>query len=189
MNPELEKWYSRYRDLDEVIEAKGEPELVRNQHYLQGSGKAVDLASGKGANALYLASLGYDVTAVDCVDSALQNTQESARYHGLSIQTEVVNLREPWKPETSYNLISMIRFLDRDLLKALPENVMRGGLLFVKTFNENWLAKKPGFNPEYVLRVGELSRLYSSFEVIDSNEAAAKLNQDLTSSFFLGRKT
>ena len=188
MNPEIEKWQSRYHAIDEVIEPRGEPELIRNQYHLNGSGKASELASGKGANALYLASLGYEVTAIDCSERVLENTQISARNHGLTLSTEVINLREPWNPKNQFALISMIRFLDRNLLTALPEHLKTGGLLFVKTFNQNWLKKKPGFNPDYVLQLGELTEMYSALECIDSNEETVHTDSNLTSSYFLGRK-
>ena len=189
MNPEIEKWQSRYQAIDEVIEPKAEPELIRNQRYLDGTGKAAELASGKGANALYLASLGYEVTAIDCAERVLENTEISARYHGLTINTEAINLRDPWNPKSQFSLISMIRFLDRDLLTALPEHLVPGGLLFINTFNQNWLKKKPGFNTDYVLQLGELTEMYSALECIDSNEEATHIDSNLNSSYFLGRKT
>ncbi|HEX6976003.1 MAG TPA: methyltransferase domain-containing protein [Vicinamibacterales bacterium] len=52
-------------------------------------GRAVDVGAGEGRNAIYLAKLGWDVTAFDPADKALALAQERAGKLGVKIKTVV----------------------------------------------------------------------------------------------------
>lgn len=60
---------------------------VREQFGVPGSGRVLCLAEGQGRNAVHLASLGYDVTALDFSEVGLQRAQELAARTGVVIQT------------------------------------------------------------------------------------------------------
>lgn len=52
-------------------------------------GRALDVATGAGHTALYLAELGWNVTACDLAPAMIERVREAAAEHGYSIQTAV----------------------------------------------------------------------------------------------------
>ena len=75
---------------------------VCEQFCTPGSGRVLCLAEGQGRNAVYLAGLGYDVTALDFSEVGLQRAQELAARTGVVIQTLQVDLSTyMFEPEAS----------------------------------------------------------------------------------------
>jgi len=60
---------------------------LAEQFCTPGTGRVLCLAEGQGRNAVHLARLGYDVTALDYSEVGLERAQELAARHGVSIQT------------------------------------------------------------------------------------------------------
>lgn len=60
--------------------------LAETVRHLQ-PGKALDVASGRGRNAIYLASIGWDVTAYDLSPEALKAAQRAAAEAGVKLHT------------------------------------------------------------------------------------------------------
>ncbi|KQX10735.1 SAM-dependent methyltransferase [Streptomyces sp. Root431] len=80
-------WDGFYADRDKPVPffvAKPDENLVSyvEQGLLPVGGRALDLGCGPGRNALYLASLGFDVTAVDLSPTAIAWAEERAREAG-----------------------------------------------------------------------------------------------------------
>ena len=71
--------------------------LADNAHLL-GGGRALDVACGFGGNAFYLASLGYQVDAVDISSVGLARAQAEARRRGLQIHFLQADLGRWWVP-------------------------------------------------------------------------------------------
>lgn len=84
-------------------------------------GTAIDLAAGRGRNALWLAEKGWSVTAVDWSDAGLGVVREEAGRRGLAIQLEHADLTE-WEPVLQYGLV-LIAYLQ--VGRALREAVWR----------------------------------------------------------------
>lgn len=66
--------------------------LVEVTDRLPGTGRALDLAAGEGRNALYLASLGLDVLAVDQSVVGLNKAQQLAIERGLKLDIRAMDL-------------------------------------------------------------------------------------------------
>ena len=60
--------------------------LAETVHHLE-PGKALDVATGRGRNAIYLASIGWDVTAYDLSPEALAAAQRAAAESGVKLRT------------------------------------------------------------------------------------------------------
>jgi SAM-dependent methyltransferase len=138
-NPEIQRWHDRYEssagDSELCIDPVGEPELVDHLHFLDGQGLAIEIACGKGANALYLAGLGYQVVACDGALSCLAICQRSARRLGLPVYPAVCDVEAMVLPQESFGLISVVRYLQRSLFDRMISALIPGGLIFYKTFN------------------------------------------------------
>lgn len=134
--------------------------LTRNRHLLPASGKVLDLACGRGANAIWLAERGLEVHAWDFSRTAIDRLRAHAGRRNLDIQTQVRDiLDQPPEPET-VDAIVVSYFLERDLAPAIMRALRPGGRLFYQTFTrEGAMAEGPG-NPVFRLGPNELLRLF-----------------------------
>lgn len=170
-----QKWDARYRDADgegEVSEV-----LRQHQHLLPPTAKALDLACGLGANALFLAKRGLDVHAWDISSVAIERLESRAQRAGVIIHTQVRDcIAEP--PEANaFDLIVISRFLNRDLCPAIERALQPQGLLFYQTFvqQQTHCDGRPR-NPDYLLQPGEMPLLFGGLQVLYFEEAGeAKL--------------
>jgi tellurite methyltransferase len=181
MRADRERWDRKYLNGDGSVYLGGEPELVAHCGDLPCSGLALELACGKGANALYLASLGYDVVAADISIEGLKICSREARRIGLRLLPVALDLDQYALPHSQFELISVVRYLNRALFGPLIDALKPGGLLFYKTFNLRHLRDHPNFNPAYVLEDGELSASLAALDMIAQSEQGA-------SSYVLGRR-
>jgi len=67
-------------------------------------GKILCLGEGEGRNAVYLASKGFDVTALDASAIGMTKALMMASKRGVSFQTELIDL-EQWTPTQNYDAI------------------------------------------------------------------------------------
>ena len=122
--------------------------------------RAFDVACGFGGASLFLASLGYRVDAVDVSGVALAQVQAEASKRGLEVTLVQADLSRWWVPPARYDLIVVKYYLNRELMPHLARGLRAGGLLFVQTRNVRFLSVRPGFDPAFLLQLGEL-RLFA----------------------------
>lgn len=100
-------WDERYAE-PEYAYGTEPNDFLREQVTGTAPGKALCLAEGQGRNAVFLASLGFDVTAVDLSPVGLQRAQELAKAHGVSITTRVTDLAHLELEADAWDLIVSI---------------------------------------------------------------------------------
>ena len=159
-------WEEHYRDAKEDFAP--EPLLVLAADLLP-AGKALDLACGAGRNALYLAGLGWQVTAVDRSGAALGLLRKRAALTGgIDIHSADLERGEfPIAPD-SYDLICDIRYLQRDLFEPVRQGVKPGGV-----FAGVILLEQPGRDLQFRLKGGELRREFESWKILYYSETDA----------------
>ena len=132
--------------------------LLQNLSYFQ-TGSVLDIASGDGAIALYLASQQrFNVSALDISEIGLQRLSAFADQRNLSITTLCVDLDEQqdWSHLGSFDNICLFRYKPTlDLLKRLAAHLNEGGRLIVSTFNQLH-HQHTGFNQQFCLKPDEL---------------------------------
>ncbi len=89
-------------------------------------GRALDLACGPGRNALYLAALGWQVTAVDASPVALAALR--AANASLDIRLADLEKHEFRIEPAAFDLICDFYYLQRDLFPEIREGVRPGGM-------------------------------------------------------------
>ena len=146
--------------------------LVRHGHLL-GGGIAVDLATGRGASARWLAARGYRVVAVDVSRVALMQAKEGDGSRATMAPLYVEADLDEWRlPPASADLITVFRFLDRTLFPMIRRAVRPGGLLIYQTRTVGWLEREPGASVEFLLRRGELLQLFGDWQLVSYLENA-----------------
>ena len=163
------KWDRIYTD---SAEKSAEPcrMLSSCSHLLPAEGEALDLACGRGGNALYLAARGLTAHAWDISTVAVAALSERANRDGLQLATEQRDVSaQPPAPE-SFDVIVVSRFLDRRLAPALCAALREGGLLFYQTFTREKISATGPNNPAYRLGPNELLQLFRSLHIIYYHE-------------------
>ena len=86
-------WNARYEQHHHIWSTEPDPLLVECVESLEPS-TAIDLGAGEGRHALWLAQHGWNVTAVDVSDIALQRLAERAGESQVSIRTLALRFKE-----------------------------------------------------------------------------------------------
>jgi tellurite methyltransferase len=95
------KWNDRYQAGEQVFKSPA-PLVVEFAGHLA-PGSALDLASGPGRNALYLAERGWRVTALDGSPVAIDLLRHRAREQNLSVEAKVIDLEAHRPPSAAPN--------------------------------------------------------------------------------------
>lgn len=90
-------WNQRYAAAD-LIWSAGPNMFVEELCRDLQPGRSIDLAAGEGRNAIWLAEQGWDSTAVDYSDVAIDKARQVAERRGVTISTEVADLTT-YQPE------------------------------------------------------------------------------------------
>ncbi|MCI0394102.1 MAG: class I SAM-dependent methyltransferase [Chloroflexi bacterium] len=161
-----EKWAATSQGPD-----RPHPLLAGHREWLTG-GMALDVACGRGQNAIWLARQGYRVLGVDISLVGLTAARAEARRQGVARQTHFVQADlDNWPlPPAAFDLIVVFNFLDRRLLPAIRDGLRPGGLLFYATCHVGALQRKPDLNPAYLLRPGELAAVFAGWRILHDEE-------------------
>jgi tellurite methyltransferase len=162
------KWNQKYKDR---LLSKKPPapnrRLLDLSAYLNGS-SAIDFASGLGANSIYLAELGYDVTAIDISDVAIDYLKEQASSRNVRISAKLADLTKESTDltNTQYDLAVMTYFLDRSLFPCLKQTIKPDGYLFFETYYENESTKNQHISSQYKLESNELLKEFRDWKIL-----------------------
>lgn len=163
-----EKWDQRWQEKAQAPESQPDDWLLRVLPYLPERGDALDLACGMGRNALGLATVGYQVSAVDFSQVALDMLRATATQKGLAVEAICADLEGgdfPFAPG-SVDLVVQFYYLHRPLLPRLMNTVRPGGYAVIRTFSQAGVERFGPVNKEISLLPGELLKLFSGWEVL-----------------------
>lgn len=159
------KWDAIYREQPPL---PPEPAAVLKEHVhlLPDSGEALDIASGRGGNALFLARQGLRTVAWDISVEAIDALEVTAAKHQLPIEACVRDvISHPPEPE-SMDIVIVSRFLVRSLFPALCNSLRQNGLLFYQTFIREQASDHGPSNEDYRLAENELLYLCQPLHII-----------------------
>jgi len=154
------------------------------EHILQykTSGTVLDVGSGYGRNALWLAQHGFDVTAIDLSPVAVEQLTHKARALNLSITAKTQDVRDI-ELINPYGVILIFfvlhHLLDREarrLIHCLQEFTSVGGLNAIATFTADgdFFRAKEDAKGRFFPKPNELKELYASWEILEYREENGK---------------
>lgn len=161
-----DKWDRRYEGGDRPHDGPPSEFLTRWLPFLP-RGRALDVATGLGRNALLLAEHGYRVDAIDISPVGLAVARERATARSLRVGWIEADLDSWEPPQARYAVVVMAFYLNRKLLARLLEAVKPGGVMVVET---HLRSDDEVCRSRYRLRPGELRRTFSSWEVLELEE-------------------
>ncbi len=135
-----ERWNEKHREA-QVGGATPRGWLIEHEALVDElpKGRALDVACGRGREALWLAERGFTVDAVDVADVAVDAVRAAARERALPVQAWRVDLVEtpgPF-PREPYDIVVDFYFLERSLFPRMAAALAPGGLLVVETFTRD----------------------------------------------------
>jgi 2-polyprenyl-3-methyl-5-hydroxy-6-metoxy-1,4-benzoquinol methylase len=104
---DADAWNERYRRKDFVWTVEPNRFLVEAAAGLP-PGRALDLAAGEGRNAVWLATLGWTVTAVDWSQVAVDKGRRRADHAGVEVEWVVDDLTRWRSPGPIYDLVTIV---------------------------------------------------------------------------------
>lgn len=160
----------------------GEPSpaqfLQEHWHRLP-KGRLLDLATGRGRNALFLAAKGYAIEGVDRDEQALASLTETARGRRIENLTlrhvDMESGRDLSSdfPIERYDTILVFFYLHRPLFPTLLQALKPGGVLMYETFLiDNHLRHNHPRRREFCLAHNELLHLTKGLRVLHYDEGA-----------------
>jgi SAM-dependent methyltransferase len=164
------EWNERYRPgqrAAEDLDAPPTPLLVETARGLK-LGRALDLACGAGRNALWMAEHGWNVTAVDASEAAIEILRSRAEARGVTMDAQVADLeKHEFQIENlKWDFIAICYYLQRDLIEPAKQGLVPGGILLVIVHITD-----PGEEPTaHRLRPGELKNYFGGWEIVHNYE-------------------
>ncbi|MFB6154995.1 MAG: class I SAM-dependent methyltransferase [Haloferacaceae archaeon] len=124
-------WDERFRNGDYPRAPDPDPVL---RAYVDSfpDGRALDVATGTGRNAIFLASHGYRVDAIDQSEAGLKIAGEEARERGVAdrVSFERADATEYEYTEAAYDVVTISFFRTLDRLADVKAALAPGGVLF-----------------------------------------------------------
>jgi tellurite methyltransferase len=169
------RWDQRFKGEEFAFGKKANPFLRRHIALLP-KGKALDLATGEGRNAVFLAQHGLDVDAVDISEIGLRKAQKLAREMRVKIHTFLADLDTYQIEREQYDLITNFYFLDRSLVQKMKRSLKKGGMVVFETYTleHRRLGTGGPKDPRYFLTPNELLNLFKEFRILFYREGIFK---------------
>ena len=128
-------WDRRYADRQQLWSGRPNGALVAEVAGMP-PGRALDVGCGEGADAVWLARGGWDVTALEVSGVALERAAAHAREAGVEVRWVHAGLVEAALPPASFDLVSaqypaLLRTPDSAAERALLAAVAPGGVLLL----------------------------------------------------------
>ena len=137
-----------------------EPAAFLQDHVsLLSVGSALDIATGEGRNAVYLAKKGFQVDAVDFSAVALRKAKRLAHENHVFIHTINADLTHYTIPTEKYEVIVDIDYLQLSLIPQIKRGLKKGGIVVFE-------------NGE--LKPGELRDLFRDFKILVYRESPSR---------------
>ena len=167
MKSDQQRWNERFNKRGFALGKEANPFLKRHVHLLP-KGKALDLATGEGKNAVFLAKHGWHVDAIDISPVGLKKARRLAKENGVAIHAHLADLDNFQIEREGYDVILDFYFLSRRLIPKIKKGLKRGGKVIFETYlvDQRHLGTGGPKDPKYFLQHNELLQRFKDFRVL-----------------------
>lgn len=167
MKSDQERWDKKYQGEEFAYGKKPNAFLKKHLSSLE-KGVALDLASGEGRNAVFLAQAGWKVDAVDISPVGVRKARRLAKEAGVRINFRQADLDFYPIAKEKYDLISILYFWDRRLIPRIKRGLKKGGRILFETYTFETLFRglEGPREAKYLLKANELLDLFRDFRVL-----------------------
>jgi tellurite methyltransferase len=129
-------------------------------------GRALDIATGKGRHAIFLAERGFEVVGIDISPIALETARRTAQEKSLTIDWQEADLEHIELPKEHFDLVLNVDYLQRSLVRQIKDTLKPDGWLIFETYLIDQRTIGHPKNPEYLLGHNELLDFFRDFRVL-----------------------
>ena len=131
---------------------------------------AIDIACGGGRDAVFLSQLGWQVTAIEKQEQVISRAQQLAKNNHQHINCITCDVNNTdCLPNKKFNLVVIIRYLNRDLIGWIKNHVSLGGFVVFQAFSEGVEKFKSPKNAKVIINKEEFAKTFGKddgFEII-----------------------
>ena len=178
-------WNQRY-SATEYAYGESPNEFLKQELPKIKPGKILFPAEGEGRNAVFAASLGWDVTAFDPSIEGKRKAQELADKHNVTINYKVtdyhnVNFQENYFDCICLTYAHMPENMRNKVHNKLASYLKSGGLLFLEGFSKEQINYNTGGPKDigFLFDENELKNDFANFSKIDMKKSEVHLNEGL----------
>lgn len=170
-------WDERYSGDNLVYGEAANDFLVSMAGRFPKVGNALDIGAGEGRNALFLASCGLSVLAVDQSAVGMQKAERLARERGLKLRTEAADLNDFDAAPNSFDVVSSIFVhLPQELRAKVHQRVVHwlkpGGLFLLDAYGPEQLERDTG-GPKNLALLASLPTIVEELRGLEIEHQAA----------------
>ena len=167
MKSDQARWNDKFGKKGFALGKEPNPFLKKHIRLLP-KGKALDIASGEGRNAVFLAQHGFEVDAVDISEKGVRKAKKLAREKGVKMNIFLVDLDQYPIEKERYELIANFYFLKRHLIPRIKKGLKKGGKVIFETYllEHRTLGIGGPKQAKYFLKPNELLRLFKDFRIL-----------------------
>ncbi len=158
-----ERWDKKYKNNP----APDKPiELISRYAKLATGTKALDVACGMGRHSKYLASIGFDMDALDISSVAIESLQNIPHIFPQEVDFDTYTFQKE-----HYDLIICTFFLKREIFPKITEALKEGGIFIYETFLYHPDNENAPSNRTFLLEEGELEVTFDhEYDIIHLSE-------------------
>ncbi|MFJ8660431.1 class I SAM-dependent methyltransferase [Streptomyces sp. NPDC093795] len=178
------EWDNRYADRQQLWSGQPNGALVAEVAGLT-PGRVLDVGCGEGADAVWLARGGWDVTALEVSGVALDRAAGHARDAGVDVRWVHATLTDAALPPASFDLVSaqypaLLRTPDAAAERALLAAVAVGGVLLLvhHAGMDTHQADESGFDPADYVWPSMVTALLDDDWVVEVDEQRPRVAPD-----------
>lgn len=143
MNPDF--WNERFAEPEPVYGTEPNVFLASQAERFRPHGQVLCIGEGEGRNAVWLASRGMRVTAIDYAEAAIERTRTLARERNVEVSAFCADLSSYEMPAAAYDgIVSIFVHLPEPLRKAVHRNALSSlrpeGVFVAEYFSQEQLA-------------------------------------------------
>ncbi|MBM3675662.1 MAG: class I SAM-dependent methyltransferase [Actinobacteria bacterium] len=140
-------------------------------------GRALDVGCGEGADAIWLAQRGWQVTAIDISSVAISRARVAAKEADVDVDWACADILETPPAPHAFDLLTiqypaLLRTAGERPLRALLNAVAPGGLLLIvgHAHADPEIARQHGFDPDNYVDLADFSRLVVDDFDVETND-------------------
>ncbi|MFH1262038.1 MAG: class I SAM-dependent methyltransferase [Pseudomonadota bacterium] len=142
-------WAQHYAKSTDLLYGKAPSPFLADNLSLLRRGETLDVGSGEGRNAVYLAQKGFTVTGLDFTETAIERAKKLAVETGVAAEFKSQDLDFFLIPLMKYDTIVVCDYHPQlTLMKNLARGLNKGGTLLVEGYTVEQLRLEQGIKPE-----------------------------------------
>ncbi|MBU0560225.1 MAG: class I SAM-dependent methyltransferase [Bacteroidetes bacterium] len=165
-----DKWDERYAQ-SEYVYGTEPNEFVKESLKDINTGRILFLGEGEGRNAVYAATLGWKVDAVDYSSSGKAKAESLAKQHAVEINYMLSDLADFSPEKESYDAIVLVYIhlpieLREKVHSKVIQSLKRGGVIILEAFEKEQIKNTSG-GPKNIDLLYSLEDVFTDFQDLD----------------------